>query len=198
MDITLCARCYPQVDPGTGAHLIMHNSAHILFDGGLQKAVIMPCGFCLCASPACLIFLTGVTDVQIDYKKSLCPRISKFSYKPASQYTPKNPCTNVPLSCPLCPHRSPAIWRYNLKWHLELSHLESSTDEYRDLWEISEDERQGMENKWQGIRNTRMTKNKKRKAGFGREKITISEGHSSHLTLWLVKDIEYRYIAYGL
>ncbi|GJJ15797.1 hypothetical protein Clacol_010075 [Clathrus columnatus] len=56
-------------------------------------------------------------------------------------------------------------------------------DDYRNLWELSEDERQGMENKWSSIRNTRMTKNKKKKAGLDRERIVISDGHSSHLAL---------------
>src|ERR1700759_1222868 len=82
LDTSLCTRCYPQVNSGTGAHLISHNSAHILFDSGLQKSTLMPCGFCLRSSAACLIYLVGTTDIQVDYKMSVCPKLCKFAYKP--------------------------------------------------------------------------------------------------------------------
>lgn len=90
---------------------------------------------------------------------------------------------NVPLTCPLCPSRAPAIWRYNLKQHLCLSHADASTENYRTLWEISEDERQGMEYHWKSIHNSRTTQKKRKRAGIGQEKLVISDGHASRLTM---------------
>lgn len=139
----------------------------------------MPCGFCLRGESACIIFLTNQADPQIDTKKSHCPRLVKFKYRPASESMATSPCSNVPIPCPACPHQAPAIWKYNLKTHLQLAHSEIPLDRYQKHWELSGAELYGMQELWQRIQSSRMT-NKKRNP---KKKILVSEGHASRIAM---------------
>ncbi|KAE9386888.1 hypothetical protein BT96DRAFT_773435, partial [Gymnopus androsaceus JB14] len=48
-----------------------------------------------------------------------------------------SPCTNHPLTRPLCPADSPAIWKYNLVQHLSLSHHGAMPELYENLYQLN-------------------------------------------------------------
>lgn len=131
LDKTRCPYCGPKVFLKNGQAAITHNSCHILFDSNFQ--VDTPCGFCLHSNSSCTFFLRKSKNVQLDYSKCVCPRLSTFSYKSASQFTETSPCTNVPIHCPICPAHLPVVWKYNLKKHIQITHPEVSLQHYEDM-----------------------------------------------------------------
>jgi hypothetical protein len=54
-----------------------------------------------------------------------------MQYKKAAEFSKTNPCTNVPIHCPLCPPAvsgdPPTIWKYNALYHLISEHSSGST-----------------------------------------------------------------------
>jgi hypothetical protein len=60
--------------------------------------------------------------MSIDIKHSNCSKISKTKYKNAATSTLNSPYSNVPMSCPLCPVKVPAVWKYYLAQHLDKIH----------------------------------------------------------------------------
>jgi hypothetical protein len=88
-----------------------------------------PCGFC--GQDNCF--------TQLKLKKhggfsiaSNCPyHYSGMQYKKAAEFSKTNPCTNVPIHCPLCPPAvsgdPPTIWKYNALYHLISEHSSGST-----------------------------------------------------------------------
>lgn len=96
--------------------------------GDLQQHVgIEPCGFC--GLDACLTQLQ-----QKNGKNTIIPNCSYhysgMNYKAASEFSTSAPCTNVPITCPLCP-KSPqgdahTIWKYNALFHLACMHSDNT------------------------------------------------------------------------
>src|SRR5258708_25733547 len=83
--------------------LLAHVTAHILYDDSINRGD-EPCGLCLSPSPSCWITLRKHKEsFTIDYPNSTCPRLIKFSYTAASQPSPLNPYSNIPIRCPWCP-----------------------------------------------------------------------------------------------
>ncbi|KAF8309246.1 uncharacterized protein EI90DRAFT_2889266, partial [Cantharellus anzutake] len=82
-----------------------------------------PCGLCLKPSPMCRFVLqVQKGTIGVDFAKSTCARLAKFSYGPASTPFQANPCGNVPVKCSYCPKGSSAVWRYNLDAHYRAKH----------------------------------------------------------------------------
>lgn len=121
--------------------LISHAASHILHDTRL-KDVENPCGFCLKSGTlGCIIYLkTSGKVTTIDMVASQCPHLRKISLKSASQFTTKSPCTNHPIQCPLCPPKSAAVWKYNLRAHISSSHRTANSDLYQTLFNVGSDE----------------------------------------------------------
>ncbi|KAF8870094.1 hypothetical protein CPB84DRAFT_1798441 [Gymnopilus junonius] len=50
-----------------------------------------------------------------------------MKYSKAAEYSDRSPCTNVPIHCALCTIDSNGammtIWKYNLKYHLDTTHI---------------------------------------------------------------------------
>ncbi|KAF6750128.1 hypothetical protein DFP72DRAFT_1139753, partial [Ephemerocybe angulata] len=122
-----CVTCSPAValDPGP-PRILEHVGAHTLFDSTLDR-LEEPCGLCLLPSKLCRYVVVkgkgSKASLHVDWERSSgCARAVSFSYKWAAEYTDNSPCTNVPLPCPLCPKSKPAVWRYNLRLHLERVH----------------------------------------------------------------------------
>ena len=178
-----CKRCGPtSLKLSMGTALITHMAAHILHDPYLST-VQNPCGFC--SQPnICQIYLTKKhsaisSNQQIDYQASKCPKLSKINYGPASEYSQKSPCTNVPIYCPLCHERSPTIWKYNMERHIRDMHPGADPALYHEAWEITAEEEFSLKNKWLQIVNSRQMRRRGRPC-----KVTlVSEGHSSNLAL---------------
>ncbi|KAJ6615714.1 hypothetical protein B0H10DRAFT_2039837 [Mycena sp. CBHHK59/15] len=39
--------------------------------------------------------------------------VKRFNYNVAATSSTKSPCSNIPLRCPECDTKAPAVWRYN-------------------------------------------------------------------------------------
>lgn len=110
-----------------------------------------------------------------------CPNfVKRFNYGSAEKSSKKSPCSNVPLRCPECDSKAPAVWRYNLKYHLMRTHPGVSVGRYKHLWELDCSEVDSMRTVWQ---KTKDQPNKKKTAKKVRPTLKISAAHSSSLAL---------------
>lgn len=83
------------------------------------------CGFC--ARNQCSIDLIPADKGTFKIISNCQHSYASIKYKSASEYTPSDPCTNVPILCLLCPPnsktgRQPVFWRYNMDLHLQDDH----------------------------------------------------------------------------
>jgi hypothetical protein len=85
-----------------------------------------PCGFCGCFPP-CPVWITQTGKVK--KITSACPDAhDSYTYPTENKSTGPNPCTNVPIICPLCDppmdsqRRRAAIFKYNFEAHVRLAH----------------------------------------------------------------------------
>ncbi|TDL21391.1 hypothetical protein BD410DRAFT_724399, partial [Rickenella mellea] len=165
--------------------LVQHMGTHILFSRGISPAD-NPCGFCFNTGSTCAIYLKkgkgSHGGIQIDLERSRCPNLANLSVKRAANSTSSSPCTNAPLTCPICLPGSPAIWKYNLREHFRQRHENVNADLHQHLFNITKDEKTLMKNIFD--LKPRITK-KKRKAA-ARDNLAISEAHSVRQTLRLV------------
>ena len=64
---------------------------------------------------------------------SNCPyHYQNMVYAKASKSSDRTPCTNIPLTCPMCPRdqqgHQPTFWKYNFIFHMSNKHVIWSTD----------------------------------------------------------------------
>lgn len=175
--------------PGCGGELpeqlqrqLKHMGAHVLFDPKIDTR-LEPCGFCL--RPAqCVFYLKkgrgAQNGQQINYKISNCPSMVRLTYSIAEKSTAASPCLNVPLKCPWCVDVAPAVWRYNMKDHIQGKHPYIRLLNYESLWKIMNMERKAMKKKWDDRKKVKQTRKLKSKAAAP---LVVSAAHSSHLTL---------------
>ena len=180
MDNSTCNRCSPAVALDSSAPRILeHIGAHVLFDSKMNRTD-EPCGLCLLPSQVCRIVVVPGKGTKasphVNWAASMgCGRQVNFSYKWAAEYNDHSPCTNVPLICKLCPKEAPAVWRYNLKHHLERVHTPEAAARYAELYTLSNDEMLGMKDIWKNRHKTKAPKKTQR----GAPSLTISDAHSS-------------------
>jgi hypothetical protein len=152
---------------------------HILNDAQLRGSN-NPCGLCLNVGHLCQIFLQQrAGSLSINQAKSQCPNLRAFSIKKAEEFTSKQPCTNHPLLCPLCPCGAAAIWKYNLKAHIQIKHPSSNVALYEPLWRLHADEELLMKAEWEKLKRHQNRPSKDTSA----RKLKISDAHSSRLAL---------------
>ncbi|KAH7931135.1 hypothetical protein BV22DRAFT_1027895 [Leucogyrophana mollusca] len=172
--------------------IIEHVAAHFLFDTTLDRTTEL-CGFCLrpLSTSGCVFYLRkgkgSSAGYQVDLHRSRCPNAVKFAYLSASTSNPNAPCTNVPITCPLCSSTSSAVWRYNMEIHFKLEHSSAPWDNYKQLYNISESERAGMEAIWRKRTITKKRGPTKRSANAP---LTLSDTHSSRHVIRNVDDFE--------
>lgn len=178
-----CPRCKPAVvlDLSHPQRVLEHIGSHILHDISIDRDLEV-CGLCLRPSPQCRFQLqkskgrNGLPAINIS--ASSCPNLIRFQYKVAAKSTPSSPCSNVPLSCPLC---GAVIWRYNLRVHFKNQHPSSlCIPQYTELWTLSKFETHEMAGIWKERHKTAVKRSRK-KAQI--PQLRISEAHSSRLTL---------------
>ncbi|KAI0026607.1 hypothetical protein K488DRAFT_24207, partial [Vararia minispora EC-137] len=164
---TYCNPPYP-LDNKSGPFIIEHMSTHILHDRRHINREMEPCGLCLRSHEACQaqprqIYLTKRQgkhgSVIIDWARSCCPNLTLFSYAKAAQSHKGFPCSNVPLQCPLCDTGSPAVWCYNLQYHLARIHpnINSESLSLCKLWRLSSNELAHMKDVWKDRKNRKKT-----------------------------------------
>ena len=177
-----CPLCRPAIpwDISKVHKILEHVAAHILFDNTLD-ATQEPCGLCMRPSPLCSFYLrkgkgAGGTP-QIDERMSRCPNlISKLFYSAAATERTHSPCTNVPVTCPLCPSTSPAVWKYNMKKHLAHIHPSTKGRDFPEAYVIGNSEKAALKILWE----KRFTvPHRRRQHNATSNSLPISELHSS-------------------
>jgi len=176
-----CSYCGGEL-PERPQRLLEHIGTHILFDPKVDTA-LEPCGLCL--RPAqCEFYLKNGRGAQngqqINYKNSHCPSMVRLTYSIAEKSTKASPCSNVPMKCLWCVEAAPAVWRYNLKDHIESKHPYVSLPDHESLWKIGNTERKAMRSKWDDRKKVKKKRVSKSKATAP---LVVSAAHSSRLTL---------------
>jgi hypothetical protein len=176
-----CPRCPSLPLPiNKPSKLVQHIGTHILHDPAVKHSN-NPCGFCLNVGNLCSIRLIkgkGKNGAKsVDPQQSQCPNTAKLSITAACKSSPSNPCTNVPLECPLCREGSDAVWKYNLHSHIMSVHPTADILRYKSLYELDLHERAAMKELFDA--KPRLSK-KRLKTATG---IKISEAHSSRQAL---------------
>ncbi|KAI0317084.1 hypothetical protein OF83DRAFT_1059247, partial [Amylostereum chailletii] len=178
-----CPRCTPKFsfDGISPPSILQHVGSHILHNHTVDRTT-EPCGLCLNTFSVCQIYLSKNKghdgNLKVDWSKSTCTNITKFSYSVAAKSSRSSPCSNVPLSCSLCPPGSPAIWCYNFRQHLMHVHPHAALPKYRHLWTLSKFEETEMKDTWRTRHKRPNAKKNKNDTN-----LVISEAHSSRLVL---------------
>lgn len=115
----------------------------------------------------------------MDQVKSHCPNLRGFSIKKAAKISIKQPCTNYPTKCDLCPDGVPAVWKYNFHAHILSQHPSHNVSLHENAWHIDQNELILMKAEWKKVQRNRL-KPPKEVASL---KLRISNAHSSLLSL---------------
>ena len=114
-----CPQCSPAVslDLSQGQRVLEHIGAHILHDPGITQSTEI-CGLCLRPPPFCKFFLSKGKGANRSQKINQtlfrgCLVKMKYSYSIAAESSPSSPCSNVPMTCPLCSKTAPKMWSYS-------------------------------------------------------------------------------------
>ena len=114
-----CSRCGPAVSLNwkNSQRVLEHMGTHVLHNSMLDSFEEL-CGLCLHPTLMCQLYLWkahGITsNFSVDHKKSSCINLIHFNYATASTSSGASPCSNVPITCLLCPDSSPAVWAYTV------------------------------------------------------------------------------------
>ncbi|KAJ7060038.1 hypothetical protein C8F01DRAFT_1026009, partial [Mycena amicta] len=163
--------------------VLNHIAAHYHHDDAVDKSQ-SPCGLCGRAWPLCVFKLkkTSSNALTIDLNASSgCPNLVKaLNLGAAAKSLPNSPSSNVLLHCPLCSAKDPAVWKYNLSQHLRVEHSPDSVARYKDLWSVTDDEKERLDVIYSKISDG---KNAVKKVKKPKRTLLISEAHSSKLAL---------------
>ncbi|KAF9001173.1 hypothetical protein BDQ17DRAFT_1426738 [Cyathus striatus] len=135
LDTSECMRCSPPttLDLTQGQRILEHMGAHILFDPDVVKSKGKGAN----------------GKVRINQQSSNgCMMKTRFSYNVAADSTASSPCSNVPISCPICPSSEPAVWKYFMKRHFEDRHGSQRIKDHSHLWHITPFENDEMRRIW--------------------------------------------------
>lgn len=167
------------LDKSNGQRMLAHIGSHILHNELIDQS-LEPCGLCLRPVTLCSIYLTRRAarngHWSLRYGGTVpCPNATSFSYAAAMVSSNSSPCSNVPILCPYCPDGSPAVWRYNMKSHLQNRHRGVSPDKHKKLWVLTQEEETAMANIWKRCHK----QPKQRCKGKNVLPLRVSEAHSS-------------------
>ena len=189
-----CLKCDPTItfNPSHRQRFVEHVGAHILHDKSVDRS-LEPCGLCLSPAPLCKFVVTNGKGrsgkVAINMNTSSCLNLIKLSISVAAKCSDASPCTNHPMSCPYCPHSSPAIWSYNFRQHLLRHHPAVSLKKHESIFTLSKLEKDGMKCIWDQRHEQRKARSKTE------HRLVISEMHrSARLVLKYVFFIPYKMI----
>ena len=150
-----CPVCRPAIpwDISKTCKILEHVAIHILFDSMLDATKEL-CGLCMRPSPLCSFYLQKGkgfgSSQQIDERISRCPNfLGKLLYSAAATERTNSPCTTVPVTCPLCPSKSAAVWKYNMKLHFAQAHPSMRGGDFLKAYAISESEKAALKILWE-------------------------------------------------
>jgi hypothetical protein len=116
---------------------------------------------------------------NVDINASTCINLVWFNCAMVARSSEASPCSNVPINCPLCPAKMPAVWMYNLHTHFCNWHKLTNA-QFPQKVQLLESEKHGMCQIWEGCFNIPKSHNLKNKK---KEALTLSEAHSSRTAL---------------
>ncbi|KAJ7177628.1 hypothetical protein C8R46DRAFT_1029251 [Mycena filopes] len=183
-----CPDCNPAapLDLSKGQRVLEHVAAHQLHDKAMNPSHER-CGLCNRPAPACMFFLAkgrgAGASYTIDWERSTCAREVHFQYSIAATSktdgkTP-SPCSNVPVICPTCGPKKPAIWKYNLASHFRNFHFLENPATWPLDAKVSDTEKSALAVVWKHIQEPPKVKKVRRR----RKAMKISEAHSTRLAL---------------
>ncbi|KAF8054503.1 hypothetical protein FPV67DRAFT_1440289, partial [Lyophyllum atratum] len=159
-----------------GQRILEHIGAHILYNKNVPRTD-ESCGCCLRPGALCLYYLTKGRGAQgkpkIDDERTTCPIKLTFSYGVAAVSTQTAPCSNVPIKCPSCKGKEPAVWRYNLEEHYRRVHDKVDTTKHKRHWGISNFEKAAMKEIWR--KHQRVVVKRKKKTNI--PALVVSDAH---------------------
>ncbi|KAN0128293.1 hypothetical protein V8E53_013877 [Lactarius tabidus] len=177
-----CPVCQPAIpwDINKAHKILEHVATHTLFDGTLDTTK-EPCGLCMRPSPLCSFYLRkgkgARSTQQIDKHVSHCPNfMGKLFYLAVATERTNSPCTNVPVTCPLCPSTSAAVWKYNMKTHLVRIHPSTKGGDFPKTYVISESEKAALKIQWE---NHYSVLHRRRRHNATSRPLAVSKVHSS-------------------
>ncbi|KAH9158608.1 hypothetical protein EDB89DRAFT_1867805, partial [Lactarius sanguifluus] len=97
-------------------------------------------------------------------------------YSAAATERTNSPCTNVPMTCHLCPSTSTAVWKYNMKTHLARNHPSTKGDGSHKAYMISKSEKAALKILWE--RRYKISR-RCRRGNVVSTPLVISEAHTS-------------------
>jgi hypothetical protein len=109
--------------------------------------------------------------------KSRCQNLLKIKLRLAETFTEKQPCTNHPLLCELCPRGAPAIWKYNLRSHIIAKHASANPNVYEPSYRLHGEEKTRMKSVYLVRKRIRVSR---KSTG---PMLLVSDVHSSRLAL---------------
>ncbi|KAJ7793160.1 hypothetical protein B0H14DRAFT_2393771, partial [Mycena olivaceomarginata] len=160
-----CPKCTPSVplDISHGQRVLEHCGAHLLYDPSINRQH-ETCGLCMRPAPMCVFYLKKSNGkLQIDWVKSLCMHKISFQYSVAAASTAASPCSNVPIGCPICGLKRPAVWKYELEAHFRDFHRLSDPRSFPQRVAITEDEKMRLKEIWDARQNYPLRRNMKKK-----------------------------------
>jgi hypothetical protein len=169
------------LDLSHGQRVLEHIGAHILHDPGVTQSTEL-CGLCLRQPPFCQFFLTkgkganGSLKINQNLSRGCLMKI-KYSYSIAAESSPASPCSNVPVTCPLCSKTAPAVWKYFMKAHFQEIHKHAPISKYEYIWKLSHFETAEMKKIWANRKNVVAKRTKKSKI----PSLIVSENHRAHI-----------------
>ena len=117
---------------------------------------------------------------SVDQKKSNCPNMVRFNYGNAATSSEASPCSNVPVTCPLCPTGSPSVWTYSLHTHFRECHRLTSIAHFPSRIHLSQSEKDSMQCIWKACLKQHKTYRSKNK--LRNKPLAISQAHRSRLS----------------
>ena len=178
-----CPNCRPIVtfNPSRRQQIVEHIGAHVLHDPSVDR-LSEPCGLCLRPAPLCKVVLKKAKGrggkISIDMKASLCPNLVRFSITAATGCSGSLPCTNHPVTCPLCGDSESTVWTYNFRSHLLRKHPGISLEDHRDMLVLTKLKKEGMRRVWEHRMKQRKVHRKSQCPP-----LSISEAHHFRLVL---------------
>ena len=167
------------LDKSNGQRVLAHIGSHILHNKSIDRS-LEPCGLCLRPVALCTIYLTRRSarngHWSLRYGGTVpCPNVTIFSNAAAMVSSNSSPCSNVPILCPYCPDGSPAVWRYNMRSHLQNQHQGVSLEKHKEIWVLTQEEETVMADVWKRC----YKQPKQRYKGKNVLPLRVSEAHSS-------------------
>ena len=176
-----CPICQPAIPWDiTKSHKILeHITMHILFNNLLDNTKEY-CRLCMCPSPLCSFYLQkgkGAGSVQqINKCVSRCLNfMGRLFYLAAATECPNSPCTNILVTCPLCPSTSAAVWKYNMKIHLVQTHPSTKGSDFPKAYANSNSKKAALKIQWE----KRHLAHQCQKPNATSRPLPVSEVHSS-------------------